>query len=64
MPNQYISFLITLNQAQTAALVKLLKHVDFTEIERVATDEKEIDLMRDSLDRVLKAVRHAKHRSH
>ncbi|MDB5742521.1 MAG: hypothetical protein JWR68_836 [Polaromonas sp.] len=59
MPQQQISILLTMNQAQASALVKLLKQVAFAEVERVAADEEEVELMRDAIQQVLKAINEA-----
>lgn len=59
MPGQRVSILLTMNQAQAAALAKFAKHVACTEVRRVATDDKEADLMLDGIDRLLKALNDA-----
>jgi hypothetical protein len=63
MPQQQISILVTMNQAQAIALAKFLKQVAFAEVAKVATDPQELDLMRDAVGQVLKAVNDAGYNS-
>jgi hypothetical protein len=55
MADQYISVLLTMNQAQAGALVKFANQVALSEIERMAKDYKEFDLIKDGIDQLLKA---------
>lgn len=55
MPEKYISVLLTMNQAQAAALVKFANHVGMSAVRKTAKNRKEAALMKDAIGRLLKA---------
>jgi hypothetical protein len=55
MANQYISVLLTMHQAQAAALVKFATHVALSEIGRTAKNHEELDLIKGGINQWVKA---------
>jgi hypothetical protein len=61
MPDHYVSILLTMDQAQAAALAKFANCVGMPAVRKTAEDDSEAALMAVAIDRLCKAFHDAGH---